>query len=648
MRRRVLLLEPNYRNKYPPMGLMKLAMYHRLQGDDVVFYKGDLKKFILAEVTRDAVGRLLALDPDYDWRLLSEEIAVYLKTGRIPVGSELEREVRRPFIGKDLADFYKYFRENIYLTKPRWDRVCVTTLFTFHWKITVETILFAKKISKEVLVGGILASILPRELEAVTGVKAHVGCLHVKNLPGDPSLTTDIEELPLDYSILDEIDYCYPDGDAYYAYATRGCVNKCAFCAVPVLEPEYIDHIPLTPRLEEIKERFGAQRNLLMLDNNVFASEQFETIIDEISAAGFGKNATFIPTNQLDVTIAQLQSGWNDRAAIRKAIRLLNDFTKKLKGDHYRHVYDLLLNNGLLHDYTASKEKVVSAYEEVREIYEKMRMKKPLARYVDFNQGLDGRLATDANMKKLAEINIRPLRIAFDGWALRESYTRAILLAKKYGIYDTSNYLLYNFLDRPIDLYRRLRLGVELSDILKIDVYAFPMKYHPIADKEYFDNREYLGKYWTRKSIRTVQAVLNSTHGKIGRGRRFFFAAFGRSEEEFDELIQMPEAFIIKRWDSELNPELTPAWREAYRALSFYDKKIVDDIVAEQKFRREEWKDLPKLLVDVLNFHLIDRDEIPIVDRERKRKWVEEDFPQTCPQETWEECSRLLEKLSLN
>ena len=42
MNRKVLLVEPNYKNKYPPMGLMKLATYYRESGDDVRFFKGDL------------------------------------------------------------------------------------------------------------------------------------------------------------------------------------------------------------------------------------------------------------------------------------------------------------------------------------------------------------------------------------------------------------------------------------------------------------------------------------------------------------------------------------------------------------------------------------------------------------------------------
>ncbi len=40
MSRKILLIEANYKNKYPPLGLMKLATYHRQLGDDVTFYKG--------------------------------------------------------------------------------------------------------------------------------------------------------------------------------------------------------------------------------------------------------------------------------------------------------------------------------------------------------------------------------------------------------------------------------------------------------------------------------------------------------------------------------------------------------------------------------------------------------------------------------
>ena len=39
---KILLIEPNYKNKYPPIGLMKISTYHKNKGDSVQFYKGDL------------------------------------------------------------------------------------------------------------------------------------------------------------------------------------------------------------------------------------------------------------------------------------------------------------------------------------------------------------------------------------------------------------------------------------------------------------------------------------------------------------------------------------------------------------------------------------------------------------------------------
>ena len=51
MARNILLIEPNYKNKFPPIALMKLSTYHKQLGDNVVFYKGDFKDFILERIS---------------------------------------------------------------------------------------------------------------------------------------------------------------------------------------------------------------------------------------------------------------------------------------------------------------------------------------------------------------------------------------------------------------------------------------------------------------------------------------------------------------------------------------------------------------------------------------------------------------------
>ena len=40
---------------------------------------------------------------------------------------------------------------------------------------------------------------------------------------------------------------------------TRGCINKCKFCAVPKLEPEYKNYLPIAKQIKLDEEIFGAK-----------------------------------------------------------------------------------------------------------------------------------------------------------------------------------------------------------------------------------------------------------------------------------------------------------------------------------------------------------------------------------------------------
>ena len=80
--RNILLIEPNYKNKYPPIGLMKIAMYHRELGDNVTFFKGDLKKFVVDLITKKCIHKLYQIDKTINWNMFYNSIKKYIERGK--------------------------------------------------------------------------------------------------------------------------------------------------------------------------------------------------------------------------------------------------------------------------------------------------------------------------------------------------------------------------------------------------------------------------------------------------------------------------------------------------------------------------------------------------------------------------------------
>ena len=518
------------------------------------------------------------------------------------------------FIYPWLEYYKKYYHSGEYKKHPKWDWVGVTTLFTFHWDITIETIEFAKTMVKDLknlMVGGVLATIQPKEIEEATGIKPHCGTLHTPYKDIDKDNPYVIDELPLDYSILDEIDYVYPDKDAYYSYVTRGCIRRCTFCAVWTLEPHYQSYIPLYERIERTRRLYGEQRNLLLMDNNVLASKQLALIIEDIKKCGFVNGAKHVDPNQYEIAIRNLRLRMNDRAYIRKCFRLLEEINtyKGLKGDARTIIYGLREKYGLLHPETCTREALLESYRFFAPYFEvKYKKRTGKSRYVDFNQGVDARLFNEEIVSLLSQIPVRPLRVAFDDVKTEKAYTKALEMSVKHGMKDFSNYLLYNYRDKPVELYHRMRINVDLCEQLNVSIYSFPMKYHPLRD-EHSHDRDYIGKHWNRKYIRAVQAILNATKGKIGRGVSFFEKAFGRNEEEYMELLIMPETFLLFRFFFE-HLGYTQKWREAMSKLTDEEREELYPIIYKNDFNHiEELTDNTKFR-EILKFYKNYRAEI--------------------------------------
>jgi hypothetical protein len=613
MKRNILLIEPNYKNKYPPIGLMKIASYHKQLGDNVKFFKGDLKEFVIDSIFEELVVKLENIDNTIKWNSYREDITTYIKRGTTNLLNDLTSSSngQSPILKEWFKYYFNFYRNKKFQEKPKWDRVYVSTLFTFHWKITIETINFAKYLVKdisELKVGGVLASVLSKEVKNETGIKTIQGLLDKPGILDNNEIVVDT--LPLDYSILEEIDYKYPENNAYYGYMTRGCVRKCEFCVVWRLEPKYEKYVPLKDKISDTSKVYGEKRNLLLLDNNALASKDFSKIIDEIKSNGFYKGAKFKDPNYLAISIRNLKKGINDSAYRRKSFDLYHKLLEKARGNDKQEVYDILDEYQLLSFFKAEKHNLINAYKHLKVINEKYLNKVEKLRYVDFNQGLDARLMSEDKMKKLSEIPIRPLRIAFDSMDYQDVYERSIRWAAKYKIPECSNYLLYNFNDKPEELYQRLEINVKLCDELKMAIFSFPMKYLPIDNDKFYMNRNYIGPNWNRKYLRAIQAILNSTKGKVGRGYSFFKKAFGKDLDEFFELLYMPETYLIYRYFFE-HIGFINEWKKDFSSefLSHTELAEAKEIIEQNDFTNIKSLSINKRILKLLKHYDINKQD---------------------------------------
>jgi hypothetical protein len=611
MKRKVLLIEPNYKNKYPPIGLMKLSQYHKLLGDKVTFFKGNILDLVVNDITNLILEKLKTIDSSIYWGNHYLDILNYIKNGNASLFEHSVNGRYKSAIKEWLSYFRDYYKKGEYKNHPLYDRICITTLFTFYYLETINTIKAAKSLvkdEKEIYIGGIMASVMPDAIKQETNIAPYVGLLNKPGILDDNEYI--IDDLPLDYSILHEIDYKYPADNAFYAYSTRGCIRKCSFCAVPILEPNFKNFISIAKNICEVRKNYGDRPNLLLLDNNVLAAkDNFPKIIEEIKKAGFKKDAMFKTPNYLELYYNNLKKGLNDKAYTNALFYEYLSLLDKMSDNERQIIYELLKSNNLLNIYSASKDVLLNLYDKIKPYYEKHLNNSERKRIVDFNQGIDARLINEENAKLLSEIAIEPLRLAFDKWEDKTIYANAVKICAKYGIRSMSNYLLYNENDKPLDLYKRFKININLCEKLKINIYSFPMKYHPI-EGDCSQNRNFIGKYWNRKYIRAVQTILNATKGKIGRGKSFFYKAFGKNVEEYKLLLIMPEPYLLYRFFFE-HIGYSQNWLKDYQKLGKMERKNFLKLISGNKFNLSVYASIKNSKIkNIYSHYLVTRDDI--------------------------------------
>ncbi|MEW6419294.1 MAG: hypothetical protein AB1480_14480 [Nitrospirota bacterium] len=193
MSSKILLVEPQkskkYHTSYPPLGLLKLASYHKQKGDKVRFVQG---------FSEDGF----------------EPNAIY-----------------------------------------------ITSLFTYAYEPVHDVISYYSQRYKKarIIVGGIYATLCPDHLKDTFGnrIEIHQGLL------------SDAENILPDYSLV-------PEWNASILFSSRGCIRKCHFCSVPILEPTFKAKKSIRHLI------YYGHKKIIFWDNNILASPYWRDIFDEI------------------------------------------------------------------------------------------------------------------------------------------------------------------------------------------------------------------------------------------------------------------------------------------------------------------------------------------------------------------------------
>ncbi len=219
----ILLVEPNYRSTFPPLGLLRISSFFKSIGVTPQFVRG------------------------------------------------LNKEAQN----------------------KRWDKIYISSLFTFELPRTVKTVRFYRTAvespSTDIIVGGVGATLMPEYLSINAECKVLAGPLCNPNMLG-------FDEPPIasfapDYDLLKTIEKRYVPEDAYFTRVTVGCIRKCAFCAVPVLEPKFEYLQSLQDQISAVDVSSGKRHDLVILDNNILALENVEEVLEGIRDLGFEKGS---------------------------------------------------------------------------------------------------------------------------------------------------------------------------------------------------------------------------------------------------------------------------------------------------------------------------------------------------------------------
>lgn len=169
--------------------------------------------------------------------------------------------------------------------------------------------------------------------------------------------------------------------------------------------------------------------------------------------------------------------------------------------DSWRDQINTAYDNGIRHFVVQDNNFLVAPWDHQKAVVKLLSQKEGIT--VDFGGGLDARMFEEKHAKLLSVLKFTHMRFAFDGMYIKKDFIRAMTISKKY-IKPKHNYMiytLYNWMDKPEDLYERIKI------IETFGATAYPMKFSPLDSIE----KTYVGKHWTKDKLKNLRTIMGES-----------------------------------------------------------------------------------------------------------------------------------------
>jgi hypothetical protein len=416
-KQRILLVEPNYKNKYPPIGLMKISSYFKSKGFYVQFHKGllptnEIKTFDFAFITTMFT---------FDFNMCIDTIKYYasvLGLEKVYAG------------GIAVTIMPEKFSEAIPGIKLLPGRLTNSSVLNFSDNVNID----ALELDYDMLLD------IPYEYPMADSYFIHT----TRGCPRKCSFCA-VKTLEPEFFDCDNIIAQIQAVNRKYGIKRN----------LLIMDNNILYSDNLAKLVEEMCS-LGYEKN----NNRVTRANPMRWYINSLQTR-INEEHTY---KYLLVRIKEILNGLNFKRIKNEDCTLLQNLVTLSKSDNESTFIDALLKN---------KDDLISILDSYYH--------HKITRYVDFNQGLDARLFTDEKASLLSRLALKPCRIAFDDISTKKNYLNALNLCLKHDILYFSNYLLYNYKDTPVDLWERLKLNIDFCEAHpNVSLFSFPMKYASI------------------------------------------------------------------------------------------------------------------------------------------------------------------------